>query len=261
MTGKTALDETGLKGHISIEADPITGITLESITLGRADYSVILANRYNEVMKLMNEYAKDGTNSAAYLGYKAEADRLMQEMLAYGSVYQDTNGQYHMTPGNYVDYVELPQLIASGGNINIQTDTVRSSSGTGSMQANGSADINIVNNTTLLLKLDQITVDSDGGKIIYNNQVVTPDSDTTASFNEKLTALNQNGTKASFAQIDAKAGAGSSIAVLGNYAGTSLNYKYLDGNTWVTGQYKPMADIWVEGDILNQSGVHHQCPQ
>ena len=83
LTGKTALDETGLKGHISIEADPITGITLDSITLGRADYSVILANRYNEVMKLMNEYAKDGTNSAAYLGYKAEADRLMQEMLAY----------------------------------------------------------------------------------------------------------------------------------------------------------------------------------
>ncbi|MGM9569903.1 MAG: hypothetical protein ACI3XC_07470, partial [Phascolarctobacterium sp.] len=255
LTGKTALDQDGLKGHIEIEADPITGITLDSITLGRADYSLILANRYNEVMKLMNEYAKDGTNSAAYLGYKAEADRLMQEMLAYGSVYKDNNGQYHMTASNYVDYVELPELIASGGNINIQTDTVRSSSGKGSMQANGSADINIVNNTNLLLKLDQITVDSDGGKIIYNNQVVTPDSDTTASFNEKLTALNQNGTKASFAQIDAKAGAGSSITVLGNYSGASLNYKYLDGNTTVTGQYKPMADIWVEGDILNQSGA------
>lgn len=255
LTGKTALDEDELKDKITIEADPITGITLDSINLGRANYSVILANRYNEVMKLMNEYAKDGTNSAAYLGYKAEADRLMQEMLAYGSVYQDNNGQYHMTASNYVDYVELPQLIASGGNINIQTDTVHSSSGKGSMQANGSADINIVNNTNLLLKLDQITVDSDGGKIVYNNQVVSPNSDTTASFNEKLSALNTNGTKASFVQIDAKAGAGSSITVLGNYAGTSLNYKYLDGNTWVTGQYKPMADIWVEGNILNQSGA------
>ncbi|MGM9519096.1 MAG: beta strand repeat-containing protein, partial [Phascolarctobacterium sp.] len=255
LTGKTALDKEGLKGHIKIEADPITGITLDSITLDRANYSLILANRYNEVMRLMNEYAKDGTNSAAYLGYKAEADRLMQEMLAYGSVYKDNNGQYHMTASNYVDYVELPQLVASGGNINIQTDTVRSSSGKGSMQANGSADINIVNNTNLLLKLDNITVDSDGGKIIYNNQVVTPDSDTTTSFNEKLTALNQNGTKASFAQIDAKAGAGSSISVLGNYSGASLNYKYLDGNTMVTGQYKPMADIWIEGSILNQTGA------
>ncbi|MGM9583772.1 MAG: beta strand repeat-containing protein, partial [Phascolarctobacterium sp.] len=201
LTDVTALDEAGLKDKITIEADPITGITIDSITLGRGDYSLVLANRYNEVVKLMNEYAKDGTNSAAYLGYKAEADRLMQEMLAYGSVYQDQTGNYYMTASNYVDYVALPELTASGGNINIQTDNV--SSNQGSLKANGSADIEIVNNTNLLLKLDKITVDSDGGKLVYNGQVLDPDDGSTSNFNAQFGKINENGTNAGFAEIEA----------------------------------------------------------
>ena len=265
LTGVTALDEAGLKNKLTIEADPITGITKDNITMGRASYTLFLLNRYNEVMALLEEYSKDGATlasdnsnaaaNAAYLGYQAEADRLRSELLNNGGMYMDEAGVYHIVDTKYIDYVEIPSLIASGGNITIQTDTVSSSSGSGRMTANGSADIDIVNNTNLLLKLNTITVDADGGKLVYNGQVLKPENYTTEGINEQLTKLNEKGTAANFASVDAKAGEGSSINIEGNYSGAPLNYQYSDEKGSGTGIYTPMADIWVQGNILNQTGA------
>ncbi|MDY2637459.1 MAG: hypothetical protein SOV56_05940, partial [Phascolarctobacterium sp.] len=272
LTGVTALDEAGLRDKITIEADPITGITEDTITLGRANYTLFLLNRYNEVMKLMDEYAKDGSTldsdssnaaaNAAYLGYKAEAERLREEMLANGGIYLDSDGKYHLVNAQYVDYVEIPSLTASGGNINIQADTLTSSSKSGSMLANGSADIDIINNTNLLLKLNEITVESDGGKLVYNGQVLKPNEYTTEALNEQIKKLNETGTSANFASIEAKAGDGSDINIEGNYSGLPLNYTYQNTKTTatgtvtetVTGHYTPMADIWVQKNINNLAG-------
>ena len=141
LTGVTALDEDGLRNKITIDADPITGITEDNITLGRGSYTLFLLNRYNEVMALLEEYSKDGATldsdgsnaaaNAAYLGYQAEAALLRDELLNNGGMYRDSDGVYHIVDAQYIDYVEIPSLIASGGNINIQTDTVSSSSGSG----------------------------------------------------------------------------------------------------------------------------------
>lgn len=265
LTGITALDEAGLRDKITIEADPITGVTAENITLSRASYTLFLLKRYNEVMALLEEYSKDGATlasdgsnaaaNAAYLGYQAEAERLRSELLNNGGMYMDDAGVYRIVDARYIDYVEIPSLIASGGNITIQTDTVSSSSGDGKLTANGSADIDIINNTNLLLKLNTITVDSDGGKLIYNGQVLKPENYTTEGINAQLTQLNEKGTPANFAEIDAKAGEGSSINIEGNYSGAPLNYQYNDEKGSGTGIYTPMADIWVQDNILNQTGA------
>ena len=130
------------------------------------------------------------------------------------------------------------------------------------MTANGNADIVIINNSNLLLKLNTITVDADGGKLVYNGQVLKPENYTTEGINAQLTQLIEKGTGANFASIDAKAGEGSSINIEGNYSGASLNYSYQKTSQTssgtvtetVTGFYTPMADIWVQGNILNQTG-------
>lgn len=95
LTNKTALSKEELQGKISVAGSDVldaqgkptgahSGLTEEtaatikdSIKLGSIDYAQTLMNRYNEIMVLISEYASDGTDSASYIGYKAEAERLL----------------------------------------------------------------------------------------------------------------------------------------------------------------------------------------
>ena len=104
----------------------------------------------------MNEYEKDGANSAVYLGYQAEANRILEEMLTLGlaervpvkdSVPQNPTYVLEPKASLLVDYVEIPELVGSGGNITVDTDVFKSSGGTGVTKAQGTPVLNITNNT------------------------------------------------------------------------------------------------------------------
>lgn len=271
LTNKTALSKEELQGKITVAGSDVldaqgkptgahSGLTEEtaatikdSIKLGSVDYAQTLMNRYNEIMLLVSEYASDGDNSASYMGYKAEAERLLSEMEKMGEV-SEINGKYVLNAHKMVDYVELPELTASGGNITINTSVLKSSKATGSLSANGSPEINVTNNTNLMLRLQRINVDDGGGRLLYNNEQLT--GSTSSDFNNNISKLNKKAGAASggFQSVKSETGIGGSIDIKGNYSGAPLDYKVVeDGQTFV-GQYLPQADIIVSGDVYNKNG-------
>mgnify|MGYP004609912877 CR=1 FL=1 len=271
LTNKTALSKEELQGKISVAGSDVldaqgkptgahSGLTEEtaatikdSIKLGSIDYAQTLMNRYNEIMVLISEYSSDGDNSASYIGYKAEAERLLTQMEKMGEV-SYVDGKYVLNARKMVDYVELPELTASGGNITINTSVLKSSKATGSLSANGSPEINVTNNTNLMLRLQRINVDDGGGRLLYNNEQLT--GSTSSDFNNNISKLNKkaNATSGGFQSVKSETGIGGSINIKGNYSGAPLDYKVVEDGKTTDGQYLPQADIIVSGDVYNKNG-------
>ena len=271
LTNKTALSKEELQGKITVAGSDVldaqgkptgahSGLTEEtaatikdSIKLGSIDYAQTLMNRYNEIMVLISEYASDGDNSASYIGYKAEAERLLTQMEKMGEV-SYVDGKYVLNARKMVDYVELPELTASGGNITINTSVLKSSKATGSLAANGSPEINVTNNTNLMLRLQRINVDDGGGRLLYNNEQLT--GSTSSDFNDNISKLNKKAGAASgdFKSVKSETGIGGSINIKGNYNGAPLDYRVVEDGKASEGQYLPQADIIVSGDVYNKNG-------
>lgn len=271
LTNKKALSKEELQGKITVAGSDVldaqgkptgahSGLTEEtaasikdSIKLGSIDYAQTLMNRYNEIMVLISEYSSDGDNSASYIGYKAEAERLLTQMEKMGEV-SYVDGKYVLNARKMVDYVELPELKASGGNITINTSVLKSSKATGSLSANGSPEINVTNNTNLMLRLQRINVDDGGGRLLYNNEQLT--GSTSSDFNDNISKLNKkaNATSGGFQSVKSETGIGGSINIKGNYSGAPLDYKVVEDGKTTDGQYLPQADIIVSGDVYNKNG-------
>ena len=271
LTNKTALSKEELQGKITVAGSDVldaqgkptgahSGLTEEtaasikdSIKLGSIDYAQTLMNRYNEIMLLISEYSSDGADSASYIGYKAEAERLLTQMEKMGEV-SYVDGKYVLNARKMVDYVELPELTASGGNITINTSVLKSSKATGSLSANGSPEINVTNNTNLMLRLQRINVDDGGGRLLYNNEQLT--GSTSSDFNNNISKLNKKAGAASggFQSVKSETGIGGSINIKGNYSGAPLDYRVVEDGKASDGQYLPQADIIVSGDVYNKNG-------
>ncbi len=258
-----ALSEAQVRANSTVTADSSSGLTVDSLIFGRENYANELMKRYNEVLCLMSEYGSDNIEDAngnvtsyspSYLGYQAEAERLRAEMLAMGlaEVQTGTNGSTELVliANMKVDYVKTPELLVSGGNITVDTSNLKSSASTGVLKAQSVEGINITNNTNLLLKVNEITVDAEGGFLIYNNQEMTASS--TADINNKISALNESAT-AGFNIINTvdNAGAGA-VNIYGNYNGDKIEFK-VPGET-TTRQYLPLSNIQVQGNIINNVG-------
>ena len=271
LTNKKALSKEDLQGKITVAGSDVldaqgkptgahSGLTEEtaatikdSIKLGSVDYAQTLMNRYNEIMLLISEYSSDGADSASYIGYKAEAERLLSQMEKMGEV-SYVDGKYVLNARKMVDYVELPELTASGGNITINTSVLKSSKATGSLAANGSPEINVTNNTNLMLRLQRINVDDGGGRLLYNNEQLT--GSTSSDFNNNISKLNKKAGAASggFQSVKSETGIGGNINIKGNYSGAPLDYRVVEDGKASDGQYLPQADIIVSGDVYNKNG-------
>lgn len=238
-------------GEPTIEASD--SVDTNAIVFGTFDYGVTLFERYNELGELMNSYGEDKT-STAYLGYKAEQTRIMNQLKEMGlveTITTDNEGSYlGVIEGMKIDYIELPDIVASGGNINIQTDTL---SGSGSLKAQGAPEVVINNNTNLYMKINNITVGDPGGEINFNNNSLTSDN-----YQEKIAGLNADKNKeVKFTELVADAGEdnGGRLVINGNYAGgTVLAQVTVDGKTQEI-QTTPRADIEINGIVNSQGGT------
>lgn len=128
------------------------------IKYGDFDYGNALFDRFEEVSKLAVEYV----GSEAGIGYEAEKLRLLDEMERFG-LYDPATGQ--VIGGMIVQYIELPNMVSSGGNLIINTDKVQ---GTGTIKAQGSPKINIINESNLYTKLGGLQIKDYGGEVILN---------------------------------------------------------------------------------------------
>ncbi|MBQ0107509.1 MAG: hypothetical protein KBS34_00005, partial [Phascolarctobacterium sp.] len=87
------------------------GITLDDFVLGSENVVETLSKRLEDVGALMDAY-KDDTNKTVYNGLQAEATRLEKLIQQMGT---DTSITGMNSPRR--DYIEIPDLVASGGNV------------------------------------------------------------------------------------------------------------------------------------------------
>ena len=254
VVGNNAIGESELRNQITAS----DGINKDDIVIGTMDYGTTLFERYEQVRKLMNEYSED-TTSTAYLGYSAELQRITNELqsMGLGEVMKDDKGREKFVPikGATIDYISLPDIVASGGNINITTDTL---AGSGTMEAKGAPEVTVTNNTNLYMKINNITVGDAGGEINYNGVGLKSND-----YNKTINELNIDKEKsAQFSKVtpDAEAGTGGTITVNGNYGGSYVYAKAKvlnDDGTYTeqTIETKPKADIEINGYVNAKNGI------
>lgn len=218
---------------VSAEAD----ITSASFSVGSYKYANSLKNRMNELTALMIEYP-DG---AAHAGYLAEYTRLADELVASGMATKNPNGSYTIKNDTGVAYIDIPELIAAGGNINLQTNNVY---GSGSLTAKGSPNIDIQNNTSLSINVGNLQVANPGGVICYNGSNM---KDAAA-----INAKNEDQSK-KLAVASATGGTAGSISISNNFSGkNSFNYRNTETNQDLEAPI--ISDINIKGSILADNG-------
>lgn len=157
----------GSDKYVSIEASPwykdLYGSPAQSI--GMAEYASALLERYGQLANMMQEYA--GTEVSKT--YSGEMTRIQRELIALGVGRVDDNGIFAVTANSIVPTIELEDLTVSGGDINISGGSLN---GSGAMTANGNPILTIDNQSNFFLKVNDITVDNDGGSIMYNNTAI-----------------------------------------------------------------------------------------
>ncbi|MBS5427097.1 hypothetical protein, partial [Phascolarctobacterium succinatutens] len=249
VSGNNAIGENELRNQITAS----DGINKDDIVIGTMDYGTTLFERYEQVRKLMNEYSED-TNSTAYLGYKAELQRITGELQTMGLIEEikGSDGNVYFAPikGATIDYISLPDIVASGGNINITTDTL---AGSGTMEAKGAPEVTVTNNTNLYMKINNITVGDAGGEINYNGVGLKSND-----YNTTINELNIDKAKsAQFGKVTptAEAGTGGTITVNGNYGGNHVQAKVTVDGKEQTIETKPKADIEINGYVNAKKGI------
>lgn len=173
--------------------------------VGMADYAAGLLTRLNELTTIMQSYKGTDTSSK----YAAELKRIQSELVALGLGYQ-SNGNFMIAENaSTVPTIELKDLTASGGNIDITGGYLKGGS-TGKMTAVGDAQINIENKTNFFLKVNNVSIDDAGGSIKFNDTSInkqygnialdaTP-SKATGS-NAKISIKNTTDVKASDSEL------------------------------------------------------------
>lgn len=240
--------------------DASDGVDTDAIVVGTFDYGTTLFDRYNELGELMQGYADD-PSSTAYVGYKTERKRIFDQLQAMNLVQElkDEKGNTYYAPidGATVDYIELPDIVASGGNINIQTDTL---GGSGSLKAQGAPEVVINNNTNLYMKINNITVGEPGGEINFNNNSLT-----SSKYKEEIAGINADKEKSvNFTEVspDAESGTGGRLVINGNYNSGDIYAKVMLPDDQDSTELKeriikttPRADIEINGIVNSQGGT------
>lgn len=164
---KNIFGTDGPNKYVSINASPwykdLYGNPAQSI--GMAEYASALLERYGQLADMMQEYA--GTEVSKT--YSGEMTRIQRELIALGVGRVDDNGIFAVTANSIVPTIELEDLTVSGGDINISGGSLN---GSGAMTANGNPILTIDNQSNFFLKVNDITVDNDGGSIMYNNTAI-----------------------------------------------------------------------------------------
>ena len=159
-----------------LKEDPIENI-------GMADYAAALLTRYNEIADMMQDYTGTDVSDA----YSAELSRIQGELQALGVGYFE-DGTFIVADGaSTVPTIELNDLAVSGGNVNISGGMLE---GSGTITANGTPSVTVINNTDFFLRVNDVTVESDGGSVLYNNASVSVGTD------NKYNNLTVNANKA-----------------------------------------------------------------
>lgn len=247
--GLTPADRSGNELVISTEGSNIE-ISEEDIKTGTMDFASQLGSQLQAVEKLLEDYGvgSNAKETAAYYGYVQQRQRILEEMEKHG-LYEDVvkdgkTVRVYKAGGITVRYVEVPEILVSGGSILISSDNLY---GSGRLNAGGVPQASVSNYSNAFLKLDGVRVGDNGGEIRFQGVSVAK--------NEDVNALNKNKDRnAAFAEFQNDTATGRVSTVLvdnENRAGNEIRVKDANGNE---GVYHPVTNVAVMGNITNDFG-------
>ena len=270
--------------------NPDTLVKKEDIIAGDMDYAVQLGDQLAALERLISDYnngEKNDKNTAAYLGYVQQRQRILDEMdrrhlyteekrPVYeknedGTIKFDASGEpipvyengeikyerdaqgnfildkVYITKGFTIGYVEIPKITVSGGNIVVQSDNLY---GSGSLQANGAPRIAINNLSNAYLKVDGLLVGEGGGEIRFQGNSIGADGAAAAQIKE----LNKDkGKEVGFTNLFSDTDAVSTIHVVNDNESIGTEIQVKDQNDR-TATYISIPDVAVIGDVINNYG-------
>lgn len=127
-----------------------------------------IKEEYNQLASIIGQYPEGTTE---HTNIEEAMNALQSQMDALGFVIKDNKGNAFGEPlsEKTVLGIELPDIVVSGGNINFETDNL---SGKGSITAQGAPQVNIDINSDLYLKVNDITIQDNGGIVRLNGSQV-----------------------------------------------------------------------------------------
>lgn len=239
--------------YIDVTASKWLGDNKGIASVGMADYAAGLLTRYDELAAMMQDYT--GTDVSA--AYSAEMNRIQNELraLGIGSIVEQNGKQVFVVAegASTVPTIELDNLMVSGGNVNISADTLKGD-GTGEIIAHGKPSVTITNNTDFFLHVNDVVIDSDGGKVLHNNVAVdkhdkidiTSEPGDSAGNNGQITIQNTTITTAANSNIYTP-----DIGIYGNVSNPfgNITIKNAHNSIYVAGEVTDSA-----GNVLEEGG-------
>lgn len=239
--------------YIDVTASEWLGDNKGIASVGMADYAAGLLTRYDELAAMMQDYT--GTDVSA--AYSAEMNRIQNELraLGIGSIVEQNGKQVFVVAegASTVPTIELDNLMVSGGNVNISADTLNGE-GTGEIIAHGKPSVTITNNTDFFLHVNDVVIDSDGGKVLHNNVAVdkhdkidiTSEPGDSAGNNGQITIQNTTITTAANSNIYTP-----DIGIYGNVSNPfgNITIKNAHNSIYVAGEVTDSA-----GNVLEEGG-------
>jgi hypothetical protein len=160
---KSSIDYKNIKVTVNKED---TWFDPTSITTGTVEIKNSLINRYNELNKLLSQY---DSQSNEYAIFKSEMDGIRTQMKDNGFISGDSSTSGIILESVTLPAISLPDIVVSGGNINIDTDAVSSGDVTGKLTAQGVNNLTITNKSDLYLKVNDLVIKDKGGYINVND--------------------------------------------------------------------------------------------
>ncbi|MBQ0067352.1 MAG: hypothetical protein KBS60_04105, partial [Phascolarctobacterium sp.] len=223
----------------------ITGIKRTDFSAQNVELGKQTLSQLEQLDKLLNEYGAD--KGPAYYNLQAERNRLYNLAKSMGLLSDDPSSA-SLSGVNLA--INLPNLYGQGGNVDIATSDLKGTA-TGKITAKGQASINILNNSSMLLQVNDVVIDHSGGRVYYNNEALLE-----GTYATRIGEINKT-TKTGFgAQVVTKEGTEPGINITGTWAGTVHFNEYTDaGGTAPACDMKVPSHIYVVGEVVNKAGV------
>lgn len=233
--------------------------------------------RRQELENLKANYAGDDKAIAAYDSDIAYIDSQLASM---GMLTTDSSGNKVALASADVYYLNVNNITAKSGNINVTADNL---TGSGILQSPKDSSITIINNSPLYVRTHQLTIDDKGGHVNFNGVEVTSTADvlsrnksTTADAKNLQISLPRGGGDVKVSKVvDAVTYKSTNgIETYNVFAGTPVNTIYhLDGSSEptinVSNAFDPILyngdkldkiftsapDIQITDSIINASGL------
>lgn len=222
-------------------------IYASDFTLSNRELATSMTKRVSELEQILNSYG-DSQSSAAYIGFKAEYDRLKDQLKEMGLV----NAAGEVVNSIFVNYIDVPDLAAYGGNVNVTTDkNFYSTTGAGQVTANGNPTVQVINNTSLATDINKIHVSNPGGQITYNGNIMNAGTDQSvsainAALAKSIASANVNHSiTVSKALASATTAAEGTILIQSNNSNAYQNYRDEVGEKTM----KIMSDVTIQGNV------------